>query len=166
MLKIAVANLKKESGGGSKQGWKFGRHPRYYQTHSHPYLTSTFFFPLLLFYSFTLPSLPSLPSLLLLPSFPPSSGCCQSQWVDNFDAARAAVLPAMVAKMNPGVMAGPEAMGSRGGDPVCVFANQSQCLAAGSLNPLSMCFMGDLTLDVVKQQAKVKVTTCTLVLFF
>lgn len=110
VLKIAVANLKAISGGGSKKAWRFGRHP---------------------------------------------SGCCQSQWVDNFDSTRAAVFPGMMAGMAPGtMMTGPAP--TKGGDPICMFVNQSQCLAAGSLNPLSLCFMGDLTLDVVKKQAEMK----------
>lgn len=79
-----------------------------------------------------------------------ASACCQSEWGDQFDSTRAAVIPNMVMMMGPGAMAG--APRNTGGDPVVIFAAHSQCMAAGSKNPLSLCFMGDMTLDVVKKR--------------
>jgi len=78
-----------------------------------------------------------------------ASACCQSEWHDGFDSTRAALLPDMTQAILPGSMVGDGT--PSGGDTVVVFASHSQAYAAGSKNPLSLCFMGDMVLDVLKQ---------------
>lgn len=79
------------------------------------------------------------------------SGCGQSCWQDRFDAARAALLPKLVAtrKRADGL---PEA-----GGHVVVLATPSCVLASTSKNALGLCFMGDtLHLQIVPNEEKNK----------
>lgn len=66
-----------------------------------------------------------------------ASGCGQSCWQDRFDAARAVLLPNLVAKRKR-----PDGAPEPGGHVVSV-ATTSCVLAATSKNPLGLCFMGD-----------------------
>lgn len=66
-----------------------------------------------------------------------ASGCAQSSWSDRFDSARAALLPALVARRK-----------RKDGEPeqgghVVAFAKPGCVLASTSKNALGLCFMGD-----------------------
>jgi len=66
------------------------------------------------------------------------SGCAQSAWGDRFDAARAALLPALVSKRKR-----PEGAPTEQGGQVVTFATTSCVFATTSKNALGLCFMGD-----------------------
>jgi len=72
------------------------------------------------------------------------SGCAQSAWGDHFDAVRAALLPALVARRNR-----PEGAPDQGGQ-VVAFATPSCALATFSKNALGLCFMGDTVHTKIK----------------
>ena len=64
------------------------------------------------------------------------SGCATSKWLDGSDAARVALLPSLAAGRK-------RAPGDEGG-VVAVFASNHIALAAGSKNPLGLCYAGDV----------------------
>jgi len=66
-----------------------------------------------------------------------ASGCGQSAWQDGFDAARCALLPALVARRKR-----PDGVPDAGGH-VVAFAARSCVLATMSKNALGLCFLGD-----------------------
>lgn len=74
-----------------------------------------------------------------------SSGCGQTCWRDRFDAARAALLPALVARRRTTSPGGVQATDA--GGHVVALATTSCVLATTSKNPLGLCFMGE-TLNV------------------
>jgi hypothetical protein len=79
------------------------------------------------------------------------SGCGQSCWQDRFDAARAALLPKLIAtrKRTDGL---PEA-----GGHVVAFATTGCVLATTSKNALGLCFLGDtLHLQIAPDDEKKK----------
>lgn len=66
-----------------------------------------------------------------------TSGCGQTCWGDRFDSARAALLPALVARRRR-----PEGQVDAGGH-VVAFATPSCVFATMSKNPIGLCFMGE-----------------------
>jgi tetratricopeptide (TPR) repeat protein len=73
------------------------------------------------------------------------SGCGSTIWHDQYDSTRAALFPHFIQNREAGAGAG-----TPQGDSVCLFGANQQCLVADSRNPIGLCFMGDMCLDIAK----------------
>eukprot|EP00668_Euglena_longa_P029433 GGOE01036781.1.p1 GENE.GGOE01036781.1~~GGOE01036781.1.p1 ORF type:complete len:642 (+),score=115.20 GGOE01036781.1:65-1990(+) len=77
-------------------------------------------------------------------------GCASSTWCDGYDATRALLMPELVAtEARKAVDAANLAFGPQGdGELVIIFATQNQCVVSGSRNPIALCYMGEMVVDV------------------
>ncbi|KAJ1458790.1 hypothetical protein M885DRAFT_561489 [Pelagophyceae sp. CCMP2097] len=75
------------------------------------------------------------------------SGCGSTQWRDRYDAARAALLPSIVAKRKR------EDGGREPGAHVAVFAARDVSLATTARNALGLCYLGDMLHTQMKPKA-------------
>ena len=79
------------------------------------------------------------------------TGSASTTWCDGYDTTRALLMPNIVLDDAMNVCRGPDTPSVANGDPVAVFCTQNQTLVAEATNPVGLCFVGEMTLDVVQK---------------